>query len=249
MKLLTGASGMIGLNIKHSIPDLLTPTHHELDLTDRKKVEAYLSATKPEMIIHCASNDGEVCLKENLEMFINLAETRIPMIAFCTGLEVDNRPEKSGEYVLSKYIARELAFWKYPHIAMIRLWGCFGKYEKPTRFISENILRVLQDKPILVKENKLFSYVYVNDLVKIIEKIKPISDIYRIVGYTESLLSYAQIIKKVTNSPYEIIVEKSNFGASYVGINDYTFEPTPLEQGIKELYEWWKGYVEKELEP
>ena len=236
MKLLTGSQGFIGHNLKELLPPMLTPTHSELDLTDRKQVKEYLDYHKPEQIIHCASNDDEVCLYDNLRMFVNLAENGIPMIIFSTGREIEDRPGKVGEYILSKYIAQELALYKYGHITVFKIWGCFGKYEKNARFFTDNMLRIKRGKPILVRENKLFSYVYVKDLAKIINHTTFGSKIFNIVGYTQTLLSYAFLLKRITNSPYDIIVEKTNLYASYIGENNINFEYMPLSTALKEMW-------------
>jgi dTDP-4-dehydrorhamnose reductase len=246
MILLTGSTGMIGKNIVDLLPPMLTPSHTELDLTNREQVKDYLLHNKPESIINCASNDGEesvkekgeeICLFDNLRMFHNLAESGIPMITFCTGREIEDRSYKNGEYVLSKHLIKEIALNKYKHIFVIQIWGCFGKYERPFRFITDNMLRVKAGLPIKVGENKLFSYVYVNDLVRIIGEMTPHNKLAKIVGYTHSLLDYAKVLKKVTKSPHEIIVEKENFYHSYVGENDYRSDFTPLEQALKEMWE------------
>ncbi len=234
--LLTGASGAIGRNLKESIPGLLCPTHSELDLTNMGQTRKYLSNHKVDSIIHCASNDKEVCVFDNLRMFVNLADTLIPMITFCTGREVEDRMGKSGEYILSKHIIKELALSKYGHITVIKIWGCFGKYERDIRFFTNNFNRVKQGLPILVTEDKLFSYVYVNDLVRIINQLPICNWLVKIVGYTESLLDYAKIIKKVTQSPYEIIIEKENYSNSYIGLTNYLYDYTPLEEAIKEFW-------------
>jgi len=239
MKLLTGSQGFIGHNLKELLPPMLTPTHSELDLTDRKQVKEYLDYHKPEQIIHCASNDDEVCLYDNLRMFVNLAENGIPMIIFSTGREIEDRPGKVGEYILSKYIAQELALYKYSHILVLKVWGCFGKYEKESRFFTDNMLRIKQGLPILVRENKLFSYVYVKDLAKIIEGIDifiSFQKLYNIVGYTQSLYEYARILKSVTDSPKDIIMNNANVYASYVGKNDFEFNYTPLPIALKEMW-------------
>ena len=125
IKLLTGASGMVGRNLKELYPEVLAPTHSELDLTDREQVRSYLEHTKPDEIIHCASNDDEICLYDNLRMFTNLAESGIPMKIFATGRDIEDRPGKVGEYILSKHIAQELALTKYKHILVIKICGCF----------------------------------------------------------------------------------------------------------------------------
>jgi dTDP-4-dehydrorhamnose reductase len=239
MLLLTGSSGMIGHNLKDLLSSILCPTHSELDLTDRKQVKDYLDYHKPEQIIHCASNDDEICLYDNLRMFVNLAESGIPMITFSTGRDIEDRPGKVGEYILSKYIAQELATYKYNNILVFKIWGCFGKYEKASRFFTDNMLRIKRGEPILVKENKLFSYVYVKDLVKIIDQdIIVQKPVLNVVGYTQSLGDYADVLKRVTGSPYDIIVEDKT-GRDYAGENTFNFNFTPLSVALKEM---WNGF-------
>jgi dTDP-4-dehydrorhamnose reductase len=236
MKLLTGSSGMIGRNLKELMPPMLCPTHGELDLTDRRKVKDYLSHNKPEVIIHTASNDDEICLYDNLRMFINLAESKIPMITFSTGREIEDRPGKVGEYILSKHICQELALNKYKHIVVIKLWGCFGKYEKSSRFFMENMLRVKAGMPILVREDKMFSFVYIQDLVSLITHAEIRRGVLKVVAYTDSLSSYAKILKKITGSPHEIMVLNRDFHKSYTGKNTLSKDYTPIEQALMEMW-------------
>lgn len=238
MIILTGASGMIGRNLKDMYPDLLSPSHKELDLTDKKQVKYYIEHNKPTKIIHCASNDDEVCLYDNLRMFVNLAELYIPMIIFSTGRNIEDRIDKTGEYILSKYISQDLSINKYNHIKVIKIWGCFGQYEKESRFLMNNMIRIKKDLPILIKENKYFSYVYVKDLIKIIMMTNTVkSNLIKICPYTKTLLEYAQILKEVTNSKKDIIIEKDNFYQSYVGKNNFDYEYTPIKTAITEMWE------------
>ena len=232
---------MIGRNLAELNPSWIAPRHAELDLTDRAKVTDYLNHIKPELIIHCASNDDEICLYDNLRMFLNLAESRIPMIIFSTGREIEDRPDKVGEYILSKHITQELALSKYNHITVIKLWGCFGKYEKDTRFIKDNFLRVKAGLPIIVRENKLFSYKYINNLASNIEFIMGDikSQVIPLVDWTYSLLDYAKMIKKITGSPHDIIVEGENFYYSYVGHGEKKFISYSAEWAIED---YWRDF-------
>ncbi len=83
--LLTGASGLVGHSIVESAIrikyELLTPSHHNLDLLDAQVVHHYLKDTKPDIIIHAAGKVGGIAanckspmefLLANLDMGRNL---------------------------------------------------------------------------------------------------------------------------------------------------------------------------------
>lgn len=83
--LITGASGMVGRNILESPRsqkyELLTPSHKELDLTDKAAVLNYLEKNNPDMVIHAAGFVGGITannaeplkfLVENLDMGRNV---------------------------------------------------------------------------------------------------------------------------------------------------------------------------------
>lgn len=241
MKLLTGSTGFIGRNLKESLEPMLTPTKEELDLTNRNLVKDYLFHNKPEEIIHCASNDEAVCLYDNLVMFYNLAESGIPMITFCTGREIEDRVYKNGEYVFSKHLIKELALKEYNHIQVIQIWGCFGRHEKPIRFFADNLKRMNRGMPLRVKEDKLFSYIYIADLINLIRYPRT-TKLVQAVSYTKSLLTYAKALKRVTHYQKEIVVEKTNFYNSYVGHSNCAFESKTLEEAIKDYWNDFKNH-------
>ena len=60
--LLTGGSGLLGTELLKLEPDLLAPSHGELDITDAAAVAAYVAAHKPDIILHAAAitNNREV---------------------------------------------------------------------------------------------------------------------------------------------------------------------------------------------
>lgn len=83
--LITGASGMVGSNIKKIINSknniLFTPSSKELNLTNKKTTNQYLYKKKPDIIIHCAAIVGGILfnqqnqikmLYENIEINNNL---------------------------------------------------------------------------------------------------------------------------------------------------------------------------------
>ena len=83
--LLTGGAGMVGRNVlEHPAIgefDVLAPRRHELDLRDFGAVQAYLQASKPDMVIHAAGKVGGIqanmrepvgFLMDNLDMGRNI---------------------------------------------------------------------------------------------------------------------------------------------------------------------------------
>jgi GDP-L-fucose synthase len=82
--MITGGTGMVGRNLRESSLNkhtLIAPGRDELDLLDRPQVEAFLRATHPDLIVHCAGRVGGVhanmlnphlFLSENFTMGHNL---------------------------------------------------------------------------------------------------------------------------------------------------------------------------------
>lgn len=97
--LITGSSGRLGKAILSSklfkTTSLLTPSHHEMDITDRKSVESYFKNNKIDAIIHCAAfTDVKKCESSpqlainanivgtsNIAEFANLVNARIIAIS------------------------------------------------------------------------------------------------------------------------------------------------------------------------
>jgi hypothetical protein len=102
----------------------------------------------------------------------------------------------------------------------------------------DNMLRIRRGEPIVVRVNKLFSYVYVKDLVNIVWDIGVSPHLTKIIGYTDSLFGYARVLKEVTECPHEIIVESADFAHSYVGKSDWkTYDFTPFKTALKEMWD------------
>ena len=85
--LITGGTGRLGRILAKLLPDALTPTHAELDITDRKACEAYaLSLPQSVTVIHCAGFvdsaaaevEREACWNANVEGTRNMARAFSP---------------------------------------------------------------------------------------------------------------------------------------------------------------------------
>jgi UDP-glucose 4-epimerase len=273
--LLTGGSGFIGRNIKEQLAEkyvFYTPSHTELDFTNNEKVTNFFSSNKIDIVIHCSNIGGKKSnlylpdsVEKNLKMFFNIVHNREhfkKMIYLGSGAEYDkSRPictikeEKFGEripkdqYGFYKYICSKYAMHD-PKIVALRLFGVFGKYEDySTRFISNNICRALYGLPISVNQNAYFDFLYINDLVKIIDFFvsnKTEQNIYNVgSGARIDLISLARKIKKITSSSERIIIKKRGYANEYTcdikklqkELGKYVF--TNIDEALQELYLWF----------
>src|SRR3972149_7899967 len=233
---LTGVTGFIGRNIFEQLGkkyNFYAPTHKKLDLTDTKKVESFFKTHNIDVVIHTATSGGKrtdvdsyEIAELNLRMFFNIARCEKyfkKMIFLGSGAEYDNTrslirvSEKDfdkvvpksqfffNKYVCSKYIE------KSDKIVNLRLFGVFGKYEDYSiRFISNSICRNIFDLPIGDNKNVVYSYLYIDDLVKVIDFFlnnKLRFNVYNVTPTkTIDLLTIAKKINLISGKPVKIRV-------------------------------------------
>lgn len=286
--LITGGSGFIGRNIKEYFDSKYTifvPSHDELDLLDTKKVEHYIQKNNIDIIIHGAnigggrdSIDMKEAVQKNLTMFFNIVRNIDhveKVIHLGSGAEYDkNRPLVNvKEEEFDKQMPRDdYGFYKYicskyiensTKIICLRLFGVYGKYENYLfKFISNAIIKNLFHLPIVIGQNVYFDYLYINDLLNIIDyfiihnakfKAYNISNGKRI-----DLVSLSEIINNISNFQSKIIVLNKGLNHEYSADNLRLTEEitglrfTSAENGIKKLYDWYKKNLQnvkkKEIE-
>lgn len=277
--LITGASGFIGKNLKEAFSsgyNLLRPSHKKLDLLDTKKVYQYLVANKPDCIIHTSfigvsrnfKTKGNI-IYPNLRMFLNLLKGEKffkKMILLGSGAEYDKsrslikvKEKEFGQsipqdqYGFSKYLC-SLLIENKPKIINLRLFGIFGKGEDyKTRFISNTICKMLFGLPITIKKNVFFDYLYVDDLVKIIDYFvnhKPEYNFYNIGrGKSVDLITLAKIILKTGKKKLPINIFKKGLNKEYTcDINRLKseipqFKYTDFEESIKKLINYYQSIL------
>lgn len=283
---LTGGSGFIGRNIIDGLGTkyrIFAPSHQELDLTDTIKVFNFLKHKRIDFVIHTANVGGNKdeaqfpdVVEYNLKIFFNLVRCSDyfnRMIHLGSGAEygkqvavINIKEEDFGKniptdsYGFYKYLcARYIE--THEKIVSLRLFGVFGPYEKyKFRFISQAICRNLLHLPIIINRNVFFNYVYVKDIVKIIELL--LDDrtfghkFYNVGGGKKiDLISLAKIINKVSVKPVKIIVKDRNLNKEYSCNstrikNEFdNFHFTPLPESIAELYQWYNSTMLKYLKP
>jgi UDP-glucose 4-epimerase len=273
--LITGGSGFIGKSLveglkgKHKI---LAPRRKQLDILNANAVEKYILKHKVKVVVHAAVHSAlsvtrDIGFRNDFRMFTNLLRCQKHLkkiIYFGSGAEfAKNRHMKKvkedefgthvpeDSYGLSKYVFTELAR-RDKKIVNLRLFGIYGKHEDYRfKFITNTVVKHLLNMPIKIKQNVVFDYLYIDDLVKItkhfIENESKCSD-YNITP-TDSV-SLKQVVKDVDKAgarKSKLKIVNSGYNFKYTGSNKRLLKEIPglkftsLEDGIKDLYNYFKS--------
>ena len=278
--LITGAGGFVGRNLSEYLSlgnSVYTLRHQDLDLLDANAVESFLKDHPVDLIFHCANEGGSRktnydqgknnVVEHNLRMFFNLVRCMTPqmrMIHFGSGAEYDRKnyqPKMKesyfdtypptddygySKYVISKYIE------KSSNITCLRIFGLFGKYEDYRfKFISNAIVKNLLRMPIVINQNVVFDYLYIDDFCKLVDHfVLPgtYSSHYNITP-TQSidLISIAHLINDISDYKSDIRILNEGMNTEYTGDNsnllsivrDFPF--TPYKAAITSLYQYYKN--------
>lgn len=273
--LLTGGTGFIGRNILPVLRekyDVAAPTRAELDVYRADSVDAFLAENSVDFLVHCAIctpanplDDGKDVLESVLRSFLNFKKHKFKKIIYIgSGAEygkdkdIINATEDdigkrlpADEYGLAKYALNEIAR-SSENIINMRIFGCYGQMEPERRFIRHAVDCCLKSKPITIRQDCRFSYVFVTDLaravLRVLERETSYHD-YNICSGTYKLSELAAIVKKQMNNPLPTIIGAEGFNNEYTAVNtrfktefpDFKF--TPIEQGIAEQISWQRGLV------
>jgi nucleoside-diphosphate-sugar epimerase len=166
-----GAGGFIGRNLARSFPGSVALTHKDLDLLDAEAVTSYFSKHKHAIVIHCAvmggsrlREDDHSVLDQNLRMFFNVMNaTRCKVYYFSSGAALRNFPNPPKDpYGFSKYTIEQ---YKSRRLQILRIWGCFGPDEPPSRFLAT----AKRDGHVTVPMDQEFDFIHVDDVARVIE--------------------------------------------------------------------------------
>ena len=284
--LLTGGNGFIGKNIQESFLsqqyDLVAPRSFELDLSDTSAVDAYFKKHSFDTVIHAAVKPGHRNAKDptnlfytNMRMFENLARNADKfgkLINLGSGaiydISADNRmvtEEEIGlrcgkdEHSFCKYVMHK-RLETLPKAVDLNIFGIFGKYEDwQIRFISNAICKTLFGLAITLRQNRRFSYLYVNDLMPVLEYFIEHDAKYKSYNVTPDeeteLLQAGQTVLDTAGGG-KIRVAAVGYGLNYSGSNARLRAEMPslrftlLPQAVKELYAWYrqrKNQLDKDL--
>lgn len=275
--LITGANGFVGKNLKKYFEKsykILSPRSFELDCRNQDAVKEYFSKNNISYIIHCASvggargvEDKDTTVVDNLKMVNNLLEFKnanCKMIVFGSGaMYGKQRPiikisedeignvTPSDLYGQSKVEIAKIAS-KRSDMVCLNIFACYGYNEFSTRFPSYAIGQNLKHLPIVINQNVVFDYLFIEDLEKIVEHfILNNPKKYNIINVTPSksskLTEIAEIVNSISDYKSEITLKSPILGNEYTGDNSRLMfeipemEFTSLKNGLKKLYEYIKN--------
>ncbi len=275
--LITGGNGFIAKSLFEQFRikyDVLALNRNELDLLNTYGVYKYLSRNHFDVIIHTATYDAAPVfskkdplkvLENNLKMFFNIVRNEKSFkkfIYFGSGAEFDRKhwhPKMSEDYFDNYVPQDQYGFSKYlmtkytllsKNIYNLRLFGVFGKYDDwRYRFIPNACCHAVLNKPIVIKKNNIFDYMYIDDLVKIVDWFinnKPKEKVYNVcTGTAYEFRILAEKIVEISGKKLDIIIKDSNNVQEYSGDNSKlikelkNFKFTPIEKAISSLYNWY----------
>jgi nucleoside-diphosphate-sugar epimerase len=164
-----GAGGFVGKNLLRDT-NWVGLTRHDVDLTDQKAVEKYFSEHEYDVVIHCAviggsrlkQDDGDVTHK-NILMFENVVRVfKGKLLYFSSGAALRGTPP-TDPYGLSKWLI-DRRIETIPGAHSLRIWGCYGSGELPTRFSAV----CKREGHVIIGQDRYFDFIDVEDVRKIV---------------------------------------------------------------------------------
>ena len=132
----------------------------------------------------------------------------------------------------------------------------YGKYENYRyKFISNTIVKNLLELPIVINKNVFFDYIYVDDLVKIIDWFihnNPKEKIYNVTsGKKVDLITLATLVNEVSNFKSEIKILNASLNNEYTSNNERLlsemddFQFTSHKDAIIKMRKYFKSNLDK----
>ncbi|MDX1809601.1 MAG: NAD-dependent epimerase/dehydratase family protein [Sulfurospirillaceae bacterium] len=279
---ITGSNGFIGSHLKEYLQKnyihytLFTPSSKELDLADEKAVDNYILSHKIDLIIHLANRGGgrdtsdmKNVTEYNLRIFFNIAkhEQNVKkIISFGSGAEYSKHKPivdaKEDDYlqampldeygfyksITSRYIERS------DNIVQLRIFGAYGEYENYRfKFISNAIVKNILKLPIVINKNVYFDYIYIDDLVTMIDWFIHHDNQEKIYNATTGkkvdLITLANIVNEASDFKSEIKVLNDGLNHEYTSNNERIlkelddFQFTSHQDAIRKMREYYKCNV------
>lgn len=281
--LLTGGNGFLARSFYDVLVNNYSTSlisRDSCDLNDHIVVANYLKKDNYDVVIHCATydaapkdslKDSKQVLENNLQMFFNLVRCSDyygKLLFFGSGAEF-SRPHwkpKMGEdyfdsyvpldqYGFSKYIMTKYCL-KNTNIYNLRLFGVHGRYEDwRYRFISNVCCHAVFNLPIIINQNAIFDFLYIDDLVKIVKWFidnEPKYKVYNVCsGKVYDYITVSKKIVDISHKKLDIIVKNKDCRTEYSGDNSLLkselggFDFTPMDESLNVMYNWYEEHKDQ----
>ena len=234
--LITGSKGMLASDIIKILDkkyDIVKADRDALDITDKDKVNSFVSSIKPDIIINCAAytkvddceTNRELALKVNSEGPKNLSHISKKIGCVLVHISTDyvfeggkdyyredDKPNPINYYGYTKFLGEKNILDIYPQNSyVIRTQWLYGL--KGNNFIYKMIELSKKNRSIEVVDDQIGSPTYALDLAKHIKSLledKPKSGIYHFINEWEtSWYEFTKLIFDIKNIDTKVIPFKS----------------------------------------
>jgi nucleoside-diphosphate-sugar epimerase len=269
--LLTGGSGFIGRHVREDLQrshTVIAPTHGELDVTDAAQVDGVLRGSRFDAVIHAAVEGGPRVMETTLRGFWNIARNanRVHRVVyFGSGAEYGKHRDlvKVSEELVGEEVPRDpYGFAKMlcndecrrsANVVNMRLFGVYGPYEGyASKFISNAVAKALCGLPLIIRQDVVFDYLWVEDLVRLLPRFlegeRTFPDCNITPTASVSLTDIAAIVVRETARELDIEIENPGLNHQYTGDNGRLLQMEPgfgftsIEAGIGKLVAYYRDH-------
>jgi len=206
-----GSNGFIGKNLmKWRWINWVGVSRKDLNLLDQEKVDEFFTKNKFDVVVHCGAKLHKDSMYENVLMFENIVRAfKGKIIYFSSGAAVRGNPP-TDQYGLSKWII-DRRIETIPNAYCLRVWGCYGPYELPTRFSA--VCR--REGHVKIDKDRYFDFVDVKDVRKVVDEYISGKRTEKEVDLVYTKVRLLSQWAKFFGATYEI-KDASGLGESYV---------------------------------
>lgn len=248
--LITGGNGYVakslfaGLSSKY---DITTISRRDFDLTSYAQTVRWFEDKHFDVVIHTAvvggmrvMVDDESVVNRNLQMYYNLVSLEDHFDRFITFGSGAEETMPWEPYGFSKRIIAE-SMKKRDKYYNLRIRAVFDENELDTRFIKANLINYIENKPMIIHQNKYMDFFYMEDLVSLVDyyiKAKdPIQEVDCCYNYNLTLSEIANYINTLGDHKVQIKTMTEGMADAYVGTYLPILSPLiGLKEGIDRVY-------------
>ena len=232
-------------------PRCIAVTRQDFDLTCQNAVDTFFEGRKFNVVFHCAVRGGSRLASDSADVFYDnvlMFETVAKhahrfrrLIYFSSGARFDRTVNDKTRiptdfYGFSKYVI-EMRADSIENLFILRIYGCFGRGEPRTRFLSTCV----REKHVQIGTDRYFDFFWVEDLLRVVnyyvEKIEEQPP--RFVDLVYSTKYKLSDLATLANATYTVASE--DLGPPYVGDFNFGFinfdDHECLRRGIAQLAE------------